>query len=264
MSDEASASQSGRLAGQVAIVTGAASGIGGAVADRFVAEGASVIGVDRVERNAGVSTNNPMVIGDAVEPEVMRTAVELAKREFGKLDVLICNVGVFDYFHAFERYDLSQIDCLVAEMMSANLATSLVAARACLPDLRSSRGSMVFTASAAGLHARCGGVLYTASKHAVVGAVRQLAAELAPEVRVNAVAPGGTRTGLAGAPSLGQGGRRLDEWAPLEPAMKESTPMARTADPNDHASLYVLLASRKESSMVTGSVFSSDGGVGVR
>lgn len=76
-----------------------------------------------------------------------------------------------------------------------------------MQELRKTGGSMIFTASIAGLNSGGGGVLYTASKHAVVGMIRQLAAELGPDIRVNGVAPGGTLTDLRGLVSLGQDGR---------------------------------------------------------
>ena len=88
-----------------------------------------------------------------------------------------------------------------------NITGCILGAKATLPELLKTNGCMLFTASVAGLNSGGGGVLYTASKHAVVGMIRQLAMELGPRIRVNGVAPGGTRTDLRGLPVLGQDDR---------------------------------------------------------
>ena len=118
---------------------------------------------------------------------------------------------------------------------------------------------MVFTASGAGLNSGGGGPLYTASKHAVVGLIRQLAAELAPTVRVNGVAPGGTITDIRGLATLG-----LTETAPFaDPDFVASSrgraPLG-TLQPEDHAGVYVLLASKENSRAMTGTIVTTDAG----
>ena len=120
------------------------------------------------------------------------------------------------------------------------------------------------TLSCAGLYAGGGGPLYVASKHAGVGVVRQLALELAPEVRVNGVAPGFTHTDLRGLEALDSAGRSLRGTSRLAEAAAGNVPLRAVAAPEDHTSLYVLLASAAESAHTTGAVIPSDGGLEVR
>jgi 2,3-dihydroxy-2,3-dihydrophenylpropionate dehydrogenase len=122
---------------------------------------------------------------------------------------------------------------------------------------------MVFTLSNAAFHTDGGGPLYTASKHAGVGLVSQLAFELAPKIRVNGVAPGPFNSDLRGPVSLGldkeslTGGRRAEDIAPLLPL--DYSPTAE-----DYTGMYVVLASNANSATTTGAVMQSDGGLRVR
>ena len=117
---------------------------------------------------------------------------------------------------------------------------------------------MIFTASYASFHAAGGGVLYTASKHAVLGVVRQLAHELAPEVRVNGVAPGVAPTRLGGVGAFGQG----EQDAGL-PGVAEMLPLCERPSTDSYAGLFALLASRDAAHM-TGTVITADSGLSVR
>ena len=109
-----------------------------------------------------------------------------------------------------------------------------------------------------------GGPVYTATKHAVVGLVRQLAYELAPHVRVNAVAPGGTLTDLRGATSLGHHNTSVRDGPDVERLFGASNPLGIAQNPADHAGAYLLLATASQSRAITGVVLNSDGGLGVR
>lgn len=257
--------RNGRLTRHVAIVTGAASGIGRAVAQRFATEGARVVAVDRhsdVEQLNSDSITG--IAGDTTNVETNQRAVATALEQWGHLDTFVGNVGVFDYFRPFDAYDPTTLIEATQVFTNVNLTAQLIGARCALDALVETSGSIIFTGSGAGTHPNGGGVLYTATKHALHGAVRQLAAELAPDVRVNAVAPGGTRTALAGSEVLGDHDRQLHDWSPLERAMKNGTPLGLLAEPEDHASIYVLLASRHESRAMTGTIVASDGGLAVR
>jgi NAD(P)-dependent dehydrogenase (short-subunit alcohol dehydrogenase family) len=111
-----------------------------------------------------------------------------------------------------------------------------------------------------------GGVLYTASKHAVVGLIRQLAVELAPRVRVNGVAPGGVQTDLRGLAALDQS--EQSHWATpgidWEERLRASSPLQRVIQPQDLASAYVLLASRENARAMTGVIVHVDAGSSLR
>jgi cis-2,3-dihydrobiphenyl-2,3-diol dehydrogenase len=262
----------GALHSKVALVTGAASGIGRAVLDRFVGEGARVVAfdlseqrLDDVAREHGDAVR--CIVGDVRSPDDNAHAVAAAREAFGGIDVLVANAGVFDANVTLEQLEPSALVTAMNEVFAVNVLGYLLAASAAAPDLRERRGAIVFTVSNAGFHPGAGGgILYTAAKHAVVGVVRELAFELAPEVRVNGVAPGGTMTDLRIAASLAGlagGTRHFADVERSERAIRTTNPLGVVAAPEDHAALYVLLAS-SEARAVTGEIVSSDGGLAVR
>src|SRR5204863_9387374 len=104
-----------------------------------------------------------------------------------------------------------------------------------LPERKKARGCMVFTAAVAGLNSVGVGVIYTASKHAVVGVIRELAVELAPDVRVNGVAPGGTMTDLRGLTSLGNDDRSQFQNPGIEERLRGGNPLRLALMPDDLA-----------------------------
>jgi len=138
----------------------------------------------------------------------------------------------------------------------------LLGAKAALPELRKTRGTMVFTLSTSSFYVG-GGPLYVASKHGALGMMRQLANELAPEIRVNGVAPSGTATSLRTAPALAGGNGAADrDAANIRGLQRSSNILGLTVTPEDHAAAYVLLAS-SQSRAITGSVINTDAGRGV-
>lgn len=122
---------------------------------------------------------------------------------------------------------------------------------------------MIFTVSNAGFWPGGGGPLYTAAKRAVMGLVKQLAYELAPEIRVNGVAPGGMAADLRGPRSLGLQDTSFGGSFPVDELMSSIGPLERPLRPEDYTGTYVLLASAANSSTTTGSVHNCDGGMGV-
>ena len=123
---------------------------------------------------------------------------------------------------------------------------------------------MVFTASVAGSNSGGGGPLYTASKHAVVGLIRQLAAELGPRIRVNGVAPGGTMTDLRGLLVLRQDGRSQFADPSIEERMRANNPLQIALAPGDLAGAYVFLSSRTNARGITGTILTVDAGATLR
>jgi NAD(P)-dependent dehydrogenase (short-subunit alcohol dehydrogenase family) len=254
----------------VALVTGGGSGIGLAVVRRFLAEGARGVGVmlrdpDRaraLEQEFGARVHTSL--GDVRRPEDHARAVAGTVASFGKLDTLVANAGVWDFFAGLNKTEPDALAASFDEIFAVNVKGYLLAAKAAAPALRESGGSMIFTLSNASFYAGGGGPVYVASKHAAVGLIKQLAYELAPHVRVNGVAPGGTATPLKGPTALGKDSMRLSDIEGFEQAVADAMPLGFMAQPEDHTGHYVLLASRANSRATTAAILQSDGGWEVR
>jgi NAD(P)-dependent dehydrogenase (short-subunit alcohol dehydrogenase family) len=259
----------GWLDGQVALVTGGGSGIGRGIVARFLAEGARV-GVlerfpDRVEQlRADFGTAVYPVQGDVTRLEDNQRAVAETVRAFGQLDIFVGNAGVFDSFLRFDDLPEDTLSAAFDEQFGVNVKGCLLGAKAALPELMKTEGCMVFTASVAGFNSGGGGVLYTASKHAVVGMIRQLAAELGPRVRVNGVAPGGVRTDLRGLAAVGREAQSHFADPGIAERMRVNNPLQRALQPADLASAYVFLASRANAQGLTGTIITVDAGSSLR
>jgi cis-3,4-dihydrophenanthrene-3,4-diol dehydrogenase len=256
----------GWLEGQVALISGGASGIGLAVARRFVAEGARVVALDRHQARLETLTDELgarclAIQGDAADPAVAEAAVARAINGFGRLDAVVANVGVFDWHKRLDRMSSAELLSAYDEIFRINVGSHLLLSREAYPHLKASNGSLTLTCSTASFRGGGGGALYTASKFAVRGLVYQLAHEWAPHVRVNGVAPGGTATALAGLESLGSAEREIGGDERILAAVGAATPLGFAAKPEDHAGIYVLLASRENARGMTGSVVVSDGGL---
>jgi NAD(P)-dependent dehydrogenase (short-subunit alcohol dehydrogenase family) len=259
---------SGWLEGRRALVVGAGSGIGRAVVDAFLAEGARVAVLERdPDKSKALAEELPQVpvtVGDATTRAANDEAVATAVASFGGLDVLVSCVGIFDYYRSIEDLDADVLDAAFDEMFHPNVKSMLHSVKAALPALKeSARGSIVLTESTSAYFPGRGGVLYLASKFAVRGLVTGLAHDLAPEIRVNGVAPGGTlHTDLRGLPSLGLEGRSLGDSPNRAAEMAARVPLRVALSGEDHAWSYVFLASDR-SRGITGTAVHTDGGVGV-
>ena len=258
----------GWLDGKRALVVGAGSGIGRAVVTTFHAEGARVGALELDQAKARrLATEMPDCVvsrGDATSLADARAAVRVVTAALGGLDVLVNCVGIFDFYRGLADIDDDQLDAAFDEIFAVNVKSQLVSVRAALPELRAASGSVVLTVSTSGFYPGRGGVLYVASKFAVRGCVIALAHELAPEVRVNGVAPGGTLgTELTGPRSLGLAGQVLGATADREQDLRRRTPLQVALTGADHAGSYVFLASDRARG-ITGTVVHSDGGIGVK
>lgn len=255
----------GWLDGQVALITGGGSGIGLAIVSRFVEEGARV-GVmdrfpDRVEQlRAEFGESVVALQGDVALLGDNKRAVEQTVGAFGKLDVFVGNAGIFDSRQRLDDFPEEQLAEAFDELFGVNVKGCFLGAKAAVSDLAKTKGCMVFTASVAGFNSGGGGALYTASKHAVVGMIRQLAAELAPDIRVNGVAPGGVRTDLRGLVALDTADRSNFADPATEERMRANNPLKMALQPRDIANAYLFLASRENAAGITGSIIPTDAG----
>lgn len=255
----------GWLTGKTAYVTGGGSGIGRAVVEQFLAEGAHVGVLERVPNAIkeldALGAEVCAVEGDVRSLAAHRSAVDQIVSRFGGVDVVVTCAGVFDYFASLDSLEDDSIDQAFAEMFDINVKGSLLAVKAALPELRKSGGNVVLTISNAGFLPGGGGPLYTGSKFAVRGLMSQLSFELAPDVRVNAVAPGGTVTPLRGVEALGMGEHRLLDVTGLPELIRMTNPLRVASEPVDHVWAYVYLAAKERTKSVTGCVIHSDGGL---
>lgn len=258
----------GWLDGRRALVVGAGSGIGRAVVDAFSAEGARVAVLERdsgkCDRLAAEIPGLPIVVGDATTREANEAAVAAAVDAYDGLDVLVNCVGIFDFYQGIGELPADRLDHAFDEIFQVNVKSQLHSVKAALPHLRGNNGSVILTESTSAYFPGRGGVLYVSSKFAVRGLVIAMAHELAPDVRVNGVAPGGTlNTDLRGLASLGLDAKRLDDTPGREAALAGRVPLQVALSGEDHAWSYVFLASGRARG-ITGTVVHPDGGIGVK
>jgi NAD(P)-dependent dehydrogenase (short-subunit alcohol dehydrogenase family) len=264
----------GWLEGEVALVTGGGSGIGRAVVDRFLEEGARVgvvdVAQDRLhELSAAYGDRVCCVLGDVTKLQANRDAVKQTVKAFGKLDVFVANAGLGDAFREIVDIPEEDVEKVYDEIFDLNVKAVILGARVAIPELLKTEGSIIVTLSNSSFYPDGGGVMYIGSKHAALGVVRQLAHELAPFIRVNGVSPGATKTDIRmpvafGLDERGQRIRTHTHPSNADDAVERVTPLRMHAQPEDHAGAYVLCASRRDGRAMTGSVVKTEAGLGVR
>ena len=234
----------GRLDGKIAIVTGAASGIGKATVELFRSEGATVVGAD-------VSDGAEMRCDAGCEDEVKRL-VEGVVAQHGGLDIFFANAGVSGGFASIAEQSADDW----AEILRINLIGPFLAIKYAGPAIaKRGGGSIVCTASVAGIRSGAGGAAYSASKAGVINLVQTAAQQLSGSaVRVNAVCPGLIETGMT---------RPIYDLARAKGAenrIGELNPLGRGGGPDEIAKAALFLAS-DESSYVNGAALVVDGGL---
>jgi NAD(P)-dependent dehydrogenase (short-subunit alcohol dehydrogenase family) len=242
---------SDELAGAVAIVTGAAGGVGRATVELLKARGARVVAEDLSPAVEQLEDERVAALqGDVAEPDTARQAVALARERFGTLDVLVNNAGRFLLKPTVDTTDEDW-----DELLRVNVRGAFLHCREALPSLSEpGDGRIVNVASISGTIGLPGQTAYCSTKGAIVQLTRQLAIEHAPRVRVNAVAPGAIDTGfmdeaLAGVP---------DRKATMQ-SIAASHPLGRLARAEEIAEVIAFLASPR-SSIITGAILMTDGG----
>jgi 2,3-dihydroxy-2,3-dihydrophenylpropionate dehydrogenase len=239
------------------LVTGGASGIGAEVVRQFLALGDSVTILDRQESHIACART---VLGDVRSADDNVNAVAVAAPD-GCLDVLVANAGIHDGGRKLLDGDINDLAATVRHVLEVNVLGYVLALRAAAGALRSARGAAVLTLSDAAFDVRGNGagVAYVLAKHSALGLCRSAARDLAPEVRVNAVAPGGVATSLV-TESPGGSAPVVADHADLASRLSRRTLLGRGATIEEIASTYVYLASEAAAAM-TGQVMRVDGGL---
>jgi NAD(P)-dependent dehydrogenase (short-subunit alcohol dehydrogenase family) len=234
-----------RLGGKVAIVTGAASGIGKATAALFAAEGASVIAAD-------VNAAEGIVAADAGREEDVIGLIDQAVRDHGGLDIFYANAGISGGLASI--FEQSPEDW--EEILRVNLIGPFLAIKHAAPVMKErGGGSIICTASVAGLRSCAGGPAYSASKAGVIRLVQVAATQLSgSNIRVNAICPGLIETGMT------KGLYDMARAAGKEDQIGHLNPMKRGGVPDEIARAALFLAS-DESSYVNGHALVVDGGL---
>ena len=261
----------GRLTGKVAIVTGGTGGIGRAAGKLFVEEGAKVVLVDLDERAlqqavaaAGGGDTASYVVADTTDPAQVQGFVDAAIERYGGVDIFLANAGIEGRVLPIPEYPIDVFD----RVMAVNVRGVWLGLRSVIPAMQArGGGSIVITASTAGIRGTAGTSAYTTSKHAVIGMMRAAALECAPlGIRVNTVNPAPIETRMMR--SLEQQRAEQAERAgdtTITPEEIKAVGAARIAlkrygEPEEVARMMLFLAS-DESSFCTGGVYMVDGGV---
>lgn len=249
-----------RLEGKVAIVTGAATGIGEAIAHKFAKEGAKVVvnglPTDPVEEVARAikqyGSEAIAYIGDVWEEFSAQACVQAAIARYGKLDILVNNAGVFLAVAETQDYPINAFD----ETIRMNIRSAFLMTKYALPHLQKTRGNIVSAGSEAGFNGLAKNAPYGGTKGWMHSFMEGVAVEQARYgVRANCVCPGAIDTAWT-----------HKETGPMDGEMEDmlikATPMARRGTPEEIANVYAFLAS-DEASYVTGALWLADGGITV-
>lgn len=246
------------LAGKVAIVTGAASGIGAAIAKLFAKEGANVVVSDINIEHAKAIVKDIKAEGAkafAIETDVANAAdanalIDQTVEEFGTVDILVNNAGIMDNFLPAETVT----DELWDKVMAVNVTGVMRTIRRAMPVfLKKEKGVIINIASVGGLYGSRAGIAYTASKHAVIGLTKNIGYQYAIKgIRCNAIAPGGVET------SIGTTITAPDAFG-MERAMSGMGLNPRSGKPEELAAAALFLAS-DAASFINGACLTADAG----
>lgn len=247
-----------RLEGKVVILTGASSGIGEATALRLAEEGAKLAVIARryqrleklAEKAKGMEGEIYPLAGDMVKDEDIKKAVKTAVEKYGRLDVVVNNAGILDGFLSADNME----DHVWDQVMAVNVTGPMKLIREAMPYMKDQEsGNIINISSVGGLFGAKGGLGYVASKHAIIGMTKHIAAIFGDKgIRCNVIAPGSIETEI---------GQTVSEpnMMVLDKVMKTAGVYPVVGEPNDIANLILFLAS-DESKFINGATIVSDGG----
>lgn len=238
------------LTGRTAIITGASRGIGLAIAQQLAEAGADVVLTSRKQESADAAAaqvgGNALGVGaHAVEEEAAQHCIDVALERFGRVDILVNNAGTNPAYGPLIEQDHGRFAKIFDVNLWAPLLWTSLAVKAWMGE---HGGAVVNTASIGGLHHGPYMGMYDATKAALIHVTKQLALELSPRVRVNAIAPGVVRTRLAEA-----------LWKGNEDPLSASIALGRIGEPVDVAGAVAFLVS-DQASWITGETMVIDGG----
>jgi NAD(P)-dependent dehydrogenase (short-subunit alcohol dehydrogenase family) len=238
------------LSGRTAIITGASRGIGLAIAQRLATGGANVVLTARKQESADAAAEQVGgsaigVAAHAVDEDAAKRCVDLTLDRFGSVDILVNNAGTNPAFGPLIDQDHARF----AKIFDVNLWAPLLWTSLVVKSWMGEHGGAVLnTASIGGMHQSPAMGMYNATKAALIHVTKQLALELSPRIRVNAICPGVVRTRLAEA-----------LWKDHEDPLASSTALGRIGEPADVAAAVAFLVS-DEASWITGETLVIDGG----
>lgn len=243
-----------RLKDKICIVTGATSGMGKAIAERFHAEGAKLVLSGRNEELGEALSNklsgSTFIAGDVKKVAYNTKLVEVAIDKYGSLDIVSMNAGILG---------LGSVTDLAIDSwhqtLDTNLSSLFYLSRAALPYLAKSGGNMIINASIAAYKSFPNHPAYCASKAGALALMRQMAVEYAPDVRVNAICPGPVDT-----PLIWDSAKAFENPKMAVENAAKATLMKRLGQPRYVANLALFLAS-EEASWITGTAMTIDGGI---
>jgi NAD(P)-dependent dehydrogenase (short-subunit alcohol dehydrogenase family) len=238
------------LTGRTAIITGGSRGIGLSIAQQLAALGANVVVTSRKQESADAAAEQITgsaigVAAHAVDDDAAKRCVDLTLDRFGSIDILVNNAGTNPAYGPLIEQDHARFAKTFEVNLWAPLLWTSLAVKAWMAE---HGGAVVNTASIGGMHQSPNMGMYNATKAALIHVTKQLALELSPRVRVNAICPGVVRTRLAEA-----------LWKEHEQALSASTALGRIGEPADVASAVAFLVS-DEASWITGETLVLDGG----